>query len=97
MWHRKRAILIIAAIILSCTWTNAQSTNASLGGTVSGSTGAVLPGVTITAENVNTGVAATVLTNEAGAYQFPSLQPGRYKLVFVESQRQAEIALWSEI
>jgi len=80
MWQRKRAILIIAAIILSCIGAAAQSTNASLGGTVSDSSGAVLPGVTITAENVNTGVAVTALTNEAGAYQFPSLQPGRYKL-----------------
>jgi len=40
-------------------------------------TGALLPGVTITATNTETGVATTALTNESGAYTFPSLQPGR--------------------
>src|SRR6266571_2725655 len=58
----------------------AQSTNASLGGTVSDSTGALIPGVTITATNTNTGIAQTNLTNESGVYQFPVLSTGTYKI-----------------
>jgi hypothetical protein len=54
--------------------------SASAGGTVSDSTGALLPGVEVTATNVNTGISTTQLTNEAGAYQMPSLQPGTYRL-----------------
>jgi hypothetical protein len=55
--------------------------NASLGGLVSDPTGALLPGVTLTATNEDTGVSATVLSNESGAYNFPSLQPGpNYKV-----------------
>ena len=41
-------------------------------------TGAFIPGVTITATNSGTGIVTTVLSNEAGAYQFASLQPGTY-------------------
>src|SRR5262249_16425886 len=43
-------------------------------------TGALIPGVEVTATNVNTGISTTQLTNEAGAYQIPSVQPGTYRL-----------------
>ena len=58
----------------------AQSSNATLGGTVSDATGASIPGVSVSATNTGTGIVTTVLTNEAGAYQFASLQTGSYKL-----------------
>src|SRR2546422_7376068 len=58
----------------------AQTSNATLGGTVSDSTGALIPGVSLTARNIQTGIVSTVITNESGAYQFASLQPGRYKV-----------------
>jgi hypothetical protein len=51
--------------------------NAQLGGIVTDPTGALIPGVTITALNTATGVSTTTVTNESGAYTFPSLQPGR--------------------
>jgi hypothetical protein len=40
--------------------------NAVLSGTVSDSSGALIPGVEVTAKNVNTGIADTRLTNESG-------------------------------
>ena len=55
----------------------AFSQSARLGGSVSDASGAFLPGVTITATNTETGVATTTISNEAGVYAFPSLQPGR--------------------
>ena len=61
--------------------TVAFAQNASLGGLVSDPSGALLPGVTLTATNEDTGVSASVLSNESGAYNFPSLQPGtNYKV-----------------
>ena len=54
--------------------------NATVNGTVGDATGALIPGVEVTATNVNTGIVTTVLTNEAGSYQFSSLQPGSYKV-----------------
>jgi hypothetical protein len=52
--------------------------NASVGGTVSDSSGAIIPKVTVTAKNDNTGVTTTAVTNDAGSYAFSSLQPGTY-------------------
>src|SRR6058998_533438 len=58
----------------------AQVINATLSGTVTDATGALIPGVEITATQTETGVVSTALTNESGTYQFPSLQPGPYRL-----------------
>ena len=58
----------------------AQTTNATVGGTVTDPTMALIPGVGITARNVATGIVNTTITNEAGAYQFPSLQTGTYEI-----------------
>src|SRR5215471_7059484 len=55
----------------------AQS-NATVGGTVTDAAGAVIPGVEVTATNVNTGIVSKQLTNETGTYNFASLQPGTY-------------------
>src|SRR6185369_15416763 len=67
-----------------------QSTNGSIGGTIEDATKALLPGVTVAATNVDTGVASMSLSNEAGAYNFPNLSPGRYKVTAELSSFQTE-------
>src|SRR6478672_2182364 len=57
-----------------------QSSNASLSGTVSDAAKALIPGVTITATSVETGVVSTGITNESGTYNVPGLLPGVYKV-----------------
>ncbi|HET9215639.1 MAG TPA: TonB-dependent receptor, partial [Terriglobia bacterium] len=69
-------VLLVCAVAISVF---AQA-NATVGGTVSDSSGALIPGVRIVAVNVNTGVSLSVVTNESGSYQFASLQPGIYRL-----------------
>src|SRR5437870_7102856 len=59
---------------------SAQSNNATVSGSVSDTSGALIPGVTITATNTQTGIVTTVLSNESGTYNFASLQPGVYNL-----------------
>src|SRR5213594_4440400 len=54
--------------------------NAVLSGTVSDASGALIPGVEVTAKNINTGITDTRVTNETGNFVFPSLQPGTYTL-----------------
>src|SRR5262245_16151696 len=54
--------------------------NATLTGTVSDPSGALIPGVEVTAKNVDTGVMTTSITNESGSYRFPSLRPGNYEV-----------------
>src|SRR6476659_2329225 len=56
-----------------------EGINATLSGTVADPTGALIPGVEVTAKNTATGVTSTALTNETGTYRFPSLQPGSYE------------------
>src|SRR5688572_15360795 len=58
----------------------AQSTNASISGNVNDASGAAIPGVSITAESIRTGVKSSTISNEAGVYNFPSLQPGQYRM-----------------
>src|SRR5262252_5929014 len=58
----------------------AQGANASISGIVQDQSKALIPGVTITLTNVDTGVSSTALTNESGAYGFPSATPGKYSI-----------------
>src|SRR5436190_10169751 len=58
----------------------AQTGNAQLGGIVQDPTKALIPGVTVTATNIDTNVSQNQFTNEAGAYSFPVLQPGTYRV-----------------
>src|SRR5439155_9064584 len=76
LWVLK-VVLVCAALSVQA-W--GQANNATVSGTIQDTSGAVLPGVTVTAINNATGVASTALTNEAGAYSFPSLLPGAYKV-----------------
>src|SRR5216684_6628152 len=75
--------LIGLSIVLVCVVASSSAfaqVNAVLSGTVSDASGALIPGVEVTAKNVNTGITDTRLTNEAGNFVFPSLQPGTYTL-----------------
>jgi hypothetical protein len=57
-----------------------QASSGSISGTILDSTGAVMPGATLTATNTATGVLTTVLSNNAGVYSFASLMPGTYEV-----------------
>ncbi|PYR60446.1 MAG: hypothetical protein DMF85_05000 [Acidobacteria bacterium] len=58
----------------------AQAANGNIEGTVRDTSGAVLPGVTVTVTNVETGTARTAVTNDAGVYRAPLLPLGTYKV-----------------
>ena len=57
----------------------AQST-ATIRGTVTDASGAVVPSASVTVQNEATGLARTMTTNATGAYEFPALPIGRYRL-----------------
>src|SRR5437667_6442696 len=61
---------------LSALW--AQTATGRIVGTLTDQTGAIIPGATITATNMDTMVTYTALTNEQGAYQIPLLPIGMY-------------------
>jgi hypothetical protein len=87
--------LLLAAVFLLCVSVSvssfAQTSNATVGGTVSDASGALIPGVTVIATNIATGIVTTVITNESGAYQFASLQTGTYNISAELSGFQTQI------
>jgi len=76
--------LLVAAVCLCMTVAGfAQSTNSSdLRGTVTDSTGAVIPGATVTITNTETGVVTVLTTNAAGIYDSVSIRTGNYRVTF---------------
>src|SRR5437879_9453863 len=91
---------VLLLYLVFSTITFAQTTNATLGGTVSDASRALIPGVTITATNTQTGIVNTVITNETGAYQFASLPTGIYmvttELGGVQSQTSDDVKMGVE-
>jgi hypothetical protein len=75
----RKTIAIGILALFASTMAFAQ-VNATVSGTVSDPTGALIPGVEVNAENLNTGITTTAVTNETGAYLFASLQPGAYRV-----------------
>jgi hypothetical protein len=74
----RTAVLLIC--LLFATTGFAQVINATLSGTVSDASGALIPGVEVTAKHTETGIVSSLVTNEAGTYRFGSLQPGAYEV-----------------
>jgi uncharacterized protein YfaS (alpha-2-macroglobulin family) len=76
-----RTFLAMGSLLLiSSAAARAQVTTADLVGTIKDSSGAVVPGVTVSLTNEATGVVRSTTTSESGRYFFTSLQPGRYRL-----------------
>jgi len=76
----KRFLIAVTLLLLLGSIPAFAQVVAGLSGTVSDASGALIPGVEITAKNVRTGITDTRVTNETGSFVFPSLQPGQYTL-----------------
>lgn len=75
------AVLIWAGFFLVSSQTAAgQTFYGSMVGTVTDSTGAVVPGTTVTLTNLGTTDRRTTQTDEAGLYRFVNLVPGQYRV-----------------
>src|ERR1051325_10808531 len=96
----RKQILVVGCLLLSLHLCFAQTFGA-IGGEVRDSTGAAIAGAAVTATNAGTNAARTVITNDAGAYSFPSLPPGTYSVrvekqgfkSFVRSQIELQVQL----
>jgi hypothetical protein len=69
----------VAALLLSTAMAFAQAT-AELNGRVTDESGAVLPGATVTATQIDIGVTRSVVTADNGTYVMPNLPTGPYRL-----------------
>ena len=79
----KRAVVLclIVAASLSPRPVAAQAVTGTILGSVTDTTGAAVPGATVTLTNVGTGLSRTVVTDSVGEYTAPSLPTGKYRLV----------------
>lgn len=80
--HFKNLAGVIFAILVMVTapsiWAQGVSGSASVAGTVTDTTGAVIPGASVVLLNVERGSEQEVSTNEAGNYAYPDITPGNY-------------------
>jgi hypothetical protein len=77
IWTHLFMGLLISVMTCGSVW--AQAT-AQISGTVQDASGAVLPGVEITATQTETGVSRMTVSTEAGVYVLPNLPLGPYKV-----------------
>lgn len=69
---------LVLLLIPSFIW--AQTTNAIISGTVSDETGGVLPGVSVTVINTETGISRDAVTDDSGRYSIAQLALGSYEV-----------------
>lgn len=82
--RRWRPLALAAqVIVLALTFwgtASAQGVGAAITGVVADAQGAVLPGVTLTARNLDTGITTSTVTDGQGRYRVAGLTPGRYRV-----------------
>lgn len=74
------ALRLFAFAVLTAALAAAQTFQGQIGGVVHDQSGGVAPRVQLAAVDLNSGAKYNAVSNEAGAYRFPSLPPGQYKL-----------------
>ncbi|MGE0405661.1 MAG: carboxypeptidase regulatory-like domain-containing protein [Candidatus Korobacteraceae bacterium] len=72
--------VVALAVTLFSAGLLAQTETGQVAGTVQDSSGAVIPDVTVTLTNENTGLTRTTQTTGTGLYTFTNLQPGLYEV-----------------
>src|SRR5262245_7033622 len=91
------ALVVISLFGPALASADAQVTSAAVVGTITDTTGAGLPGATVTARNVDTGFVRAVPTNESGAYRLDFLPTGTYvvevSLSGFKTERRSNIVL----
>jgi hypothetical protein len=86
--NMSRAVMVV--VLLATSVVAAAAQEASITGTVVDTSKAVVPGATVTATNVDTGIPTATVSDESGRYRLQNLQPGNYKL-------QAELTGFSTV
>src|SRR5437867_2389919 len=73
-------VVIVATIVLGTSLVFAQTSTATILGTVRDTSGALVPGVSITVKHTESGLTRTVVSSERGSYNVPLLPVGAYEI-----------------
>jgi hypothetical protein len=79
--RRVSTIFFVGLLAIAASPALAQQGTAEIGGTVTDSSGGVLPGVAIVITNEATGVFREIISSSEGTYFASQLVPGRYKVI----------------
>ncbi|HEX7085326.1 MAG TPA: carboxypeptidase regulatory-like domain-containing protein [Vicinamibacterales bacterium] len=74
------AALAAVSMLFASSTAYAQFERGQISGTLKDQSGGVMPGVTVTATDVQTNQQTVVVSDASGFYTFPNLRPGRYTL-----------------
>ena len=85
LWYPSMAVLLGTILLGFSAPVMGQAVNATLLGTVTDASGAVVVGAKITITEMKTGVVHSITTNDSGNYEVPALAPGQYE---VAAERQ---------
>src|SRR5678815_845815 len=80
-----RLVSAMAGVLLAVAPATAQTIRGTVTGTVTDSTGAAVPGITVTVTNTATGIGSSAQTNRDGTYTIPLLASGSYQAVVEQS------------
>ena len=75
----RQCMLWVAVVILAAIPVAAQLPTGAILGTVKDSSGASIPGATVTVRNTDTNLTRTQVTEQDGSYRFPELPVGHYE------------------
>src|SRR5580698_9086886 len=82
-------LVLSLALLQTCAWSQTQL--ATLSGTVTDPSGAVVPGVSVMIVSQGAGLKRSVLTDTAGEYRFAGLPTGNYSLRLEKTGFQTEV------
>jgi outer membrane receptor protein involved in Fe transport len=74
------SVLCISLVVLSWAVPGFAASSATLSGTVTDSSGKVIPAAAVSATNIETSIEANSQTDSSGLYVIPDLQPGTYRI-----------------
>ena len=98
-WMRRNTshLMTLALVFLLGTASGWGSVTASISGTVTDASGAVVPRASVVATNTQTGITSKTETNAEGFYSFPAIPVGHYDLAITASgfqeYRQTDLVL----
>src|SRR5262245_9814280 len=84
-------VLLVVSTVILYQPVQAQSDNARIVGTVTDSTGAIVPGATVVAKNERTSEERTSTTNESGYYIISALKPSTYTVTVTATNLKATV------
>jgi hypothetical protein len=91
----KFVLVTLVLLLFLCLPVNAQVAGGSVTGTVTGESGAAMPDVRISVQDVGTGLTRTSTTNTSGVYSVPDLSPGNFEMTVSASGFTTQ--LWTSI